>query len=227
MSDVVKAEGVVLYQLISNDYFPIGCAEEVIFRYKNEIVYKTSINSAGVREKIVRISDCSGSVNGLIKTTNVDSVVSIFWYLSQGVNRATGTFKFEYTDEAGDIRTIIMDAVVESVELRGSASDFGEFDLNFEGTGGFEMDIVSPPTEQSASQTDSATYTISGGNNYIEHVDLVGVTILEVCHEGIQFDKTVGSPTGRQFKYTSASGRIEFEAAICIDGQKVFVIWLY
>lgn len=227
MSDLVFGKDVVVYQLISSVYYPIGCATDCAFRYKNEIIYKTSVNSPGVREKAVRISDCNGSVNGLVKTTNVDSVVSIFWYLSQGVNRAVGTFKFEFTDQLSTVRTIVMDAVVESIELRGSADPgFAEFDLNFEGTSPIEVDVVSPPSE-SGSQIDSNTFTISGGNNYIQDASLVGVTIIEVDHEGTQFDETSGSPTGRQFKYTSALGRIEFEAAICDNGQKVFVIWLY
>lgn len=228
MSDLVLGKDVIVYQLISEVYYPIGCATECSFRYKNEIIYKTSVNSPGVREKAVRISDCNGTISGLVKTTNVDSVVSIFWYLSQGVNRAVGTFKFVFTDQSGTERTIVMDALVESIELRGSADPgFSEFDLNIEGTSPVETDAVSPPEDESGSQIDSDTFTISGGNNYIQDASLVGVTIIEVDHEGTQFDQTAGSPSGRQFKYTSASGRIEFEAAICVDGQKVFVIWLY
>ena len=229
MSDLVLGRDVIVYQLISSVYYPIGCATECSFRYKNEIIYKTSINSGGVREKTVRISDCNGSISGLTKTTNLDNVVSIFWYLSQGVNRAVGTFKFEFTDQSSTTRTIIMDALVESIELRGSAEPgFSEFDLNIEGTSPVEVDEVEAPA--SASQVTSETYTIGGGNYYIEHEDLEGVTTLEVDHEGIQFDKTTGTPGNRQFKYTSSiggKGRIEFDPAICIDGQKVFVIWLY
>ena len=231
MSDLVLGEDVIVYQLISGTYYPIGCATECSFRYKNELIYKTSVNSPGVREKVVRISDCNGSVSGLVKTTNVDSVVSIFWYLSQGVNRAVGTFKFEFTNQSGALRTIIMDAVVESIELRGSADPgFSEFDLNFEGTSPIEMDIVSPPAIESGSQINSETYTISGGNYYIEHADLLNVTIIEVDHEGIQFNETAGTPGNREFKYTPSiggKGRIEFDPAICINGQKAFVIWLY
>lgn len=231
MSDLVLGSNVVVEQLIDEVYYPIGCATECSFRYKNELIFKTSINSAGVREKVVRISDCNGSVSGLTKTTNVDSVVSIFWYLSNGVNRAVGTFRYTFTDQEGNDRQIVMDAIVEAIEIRGSADPgFSEFDLDFEGTGGPGTDTISPPVPESGSQIDSRTFEISGGNNYIEHADLENVTIIETDHEGIQFDKTSGSPTGRQFKYTASiggKGRIEFEAAICINGQKVFVIWLY
>lgn len=41
--------------------------------------------------------------------------------------------------------------------------------------------------------------------------------ILCVKREGIQYDEVTGTPVGRQFKYTSGAGTIDFDANI-FDG---------
>lgn len=229
MSDIVLGRDVVIMELIGSTYYEIGCATNCAFRFKNEIIYKTTISSGGFREKRVRLSDISGSVNGLVKTGNADNVQSVFRYLDLGITRVERAYKFLFTDEDGGEKTITMNAVIESIETRGPVDGFAEFDINLEGTGGLEMDEVAPPTE-STSNVDSDTWTISGGLNYIEDVRLENVDIIEVTLEGVQHDKTTGTPVGREYKYTASiggKGRIEFDSNIVINGQKVFAIWLY
>lgn len=229
MSDIVHGEDIVVMQKIDEVFYEIGCATNCQFEFTNEIIAKTSRNSAGFREKKVRISDCKGSVSGLIKSSNANDVLSIFWFLGQGMTRVEATYKFLFTDEDGNDRSITMNAVIESIPLRGPVESFGEFDLNIEGTGGYELDSLDPPGS-SSDNVDSDSWEISGGLTYIEDVRLENVTIIEVDLEGRQFEKVTGSPVGRQFKYTASiggKGRIEFENGLPIDGNEVFVIWLY
>lgn len=218
MSDIVHGRDIVVLQLIDDNWFEIGCATDCSFRFINEIIFKTSRNSAGAREKKVRISDCNGTVNGLIKTSNDNDVLSIFWFLSQGINRIEGTFKFLFTDEDGGDRSITMRAIVESIELRGPVDAFGGFDLNLEGTGGYEMDSLDVPGS-STDNVDSDTFTIAGG--LIQDNRLIGATIIGVWREGTDL-----SSMGISYSHNSVTGEITPDAATTIDGQKLFVIWL-
>lgn len=228
MSDIVHGEDVIVEKLIDGVYYEIGCGTNCSFRFKNEIIYKTTINSGGFREKRVRISDVSGSVTGLIKTGQADNVLSILGFLPPAVSREEGTYKFTFTDQDGVDKTITMTAVIDTIDLRGPVESFADFDLNIEGTGAIDFDEVGPPSASDIA-LDSDTWTIGGGNNYIEDARLENVTPILVTHEGTQFDKTLGSPGNREYKYTASiggKGRIEVDANIVMDGQKIFVVWI-
>lgn len=218
MSDIVHGEDVSVLQLIDGNWLEIGCATDCTFEFINELINKTSRNSPGFREKKVRISDIRGSVNGVIKTTNDGDVLSIFWFLSQGVNRIEGTFKFLFTDEDGNDTELTLTAIVESIQLRGPVEGHAEFDLNLEGTGGHEMDSLDVPGS-SADNVDSDTFTIAGG--LIQDNRLIGATIIGVWREGTEL-----TSMGVTYVHNSVTGEITPDAATTIDGQKLFVIWL-
>lgn len=218
MSDIVHGKDVVVLQLINSDWFEIGCATDCSFSFVNEIINKTSINSAGFREKKVRISDVKGSVSGIIKTSNNNDVLSIFWFLSQGVNRIEGTFKFLFTDEDGGDKSLTMTAIVQAIDLRGPVDSHAEFDLNLEGTGGYEIDSLDAPGT-STDNVDSDSFTISGG--LIQDNRLIGATIIGVWREGTEL-----TSMSLTYSHNTVTGQITPDASTTIDGQKLFVIWL-
>lgn len=228
MSDLVLGEDVIVEKLIDGVYYEMGCATNCSFRFKNELIYKTSINSGGFREKVVRISDVSGSVTGLIKTGQADNKLSIIGFLPPAVSREEGTYKFTFTDEDGGEKTITMVALIETIEMRGPVEGFADFDLNLEGTSSVDFDEVGPPSVSDLT-VDSDTWTISGGQNYIEDVALENKTPILVTLEGLQHDKVSITPVNREYKYTASiggKGRVEFDVNIVMDGQKVFVVWI-
>lgn len=229
MSDLIFGSGVVLRQMISGTYYEIGCAETIEFEFENEIIFKTDVNAGAFRKKRKRISDCRGRISGITKSGNSDNVLSVFYELEDGVAGTVSTYQFLFTDQSGTQRAVTMDAVVSRVRIGGNATDFSDFDVEIEGTGGFQMDEIDVPGG-SASQVDSDTWTISGGLNYIEDTRLLNATIIEVCLEGTEYEETSGTPSGREYKFTAnvaGKGRVEFDTNVVINGQKVFVIWVY
>lgn len=63
---------------------------------------------------------------------------------------------------------------------------------------------------------------ISGteGNTYIEDAEIANVTILAVAKQGSILNEVTGTPTGREFKYTS-TGRIDLGEALVREPVRV------
>jgi hypothetical protein len=80
---------------------------------------------------------------------------------------------------------------------------------------------------------DERYYTGTPGLSYINEPELAFVTILTVSRQGSVYKEVTGTPTGREFKYTS-TGRIDFGTAMewvvtdlgsseTLTGEKVYV----
>lgn len=229
--DFVQGKNVVLFQKIgTTTYQPIGCAESVSFEFENEIIGKTDVNAGGFRKKRVRMSDCRASLSGVVKISNEHSILSVFYVLQNGISRSEIEYKIVFTAENKSDYTVTFSAVVSRISTTSSTTDMSSFDIELEGTGGIEQDPVSSPSD-SAGEVTSDTWTITGGVQYIEDVRLLNKDIIEVCLEGTQHEQATGTPVYREFKYTPSiggKGRIEFDPNLGnMDGNKVFVIWLY
>lgn len=231
--DIVKGSDVILKAKLSGVYYPIGCAISCSFAFKNELVGKTDVNAGLYKKYRVRSSDCTASINGVIKLRQADNVLSPFYFLQSGIRRAEVDYRFEFTAQDGGTKQLDMKAVVESLDLSGDVNDFAPFDLKLQGTGDITLsDIIAAPATIDAKNvysdwwitTPSQTY-ISGASS-VNSYSLVGKTIIEVDREGTSYDLVTGTPTGRQCKWNSGNSHLEFDSTLPFaSGETVFVIF--
>lgn len=228
MSNVVFGRDMVFEAKIDDVYTPFGCAASGSFDFKNELIAKTDVNAGLFRKKRVRISDCSLSVQGLTTLEN-NSTGSVMYFLQEGVRRTEQDLRITFTDEANLQKQIQGMFLLESCQLSGEVSGFSEFDMEFQGTGGF---TISDVEDESGGIIGDAQWdwwaaveggnTISGAGNYGR--SFAGDEILLVDREGVQYDEVTSSPSGRQ--YSSDGTTISFDAALPFNsGERVFVLW--
>lgn len=226
-----KDVSVLVYVESLMQYLVVGCATSITYTYKNEIIAKTDVNAGLFRKKRVRISDFSGSIQGLVALYNTSDKVNAFYFLQEAIRRTEQTLKFLFTDSSGVIREIIGNFLVESEQLSGGAEgDFAEFDLELEGTGNLSVSEVESPPEASCFESFSDYWDTTPGANSISGAghagrSFAGQDVLEVVRETAPPLKyTAGTPGDGEYSFdgttiTTWSGN-PYSA-----GEAIFVLW--
>lgn len=228
MSDVVFGRDMIFEASIDDVYTPVGCAVGGSFTFKNELIGKTDVNAGLFRKRRVRISDCSLSVQGVTTLEN-NSTASVLYFLQEGVRRTEQDLRITFTDEAGVQKQIQGMFLLESTQMTGDVSGFSEFDMEFQGTGGFtqsdltdESGEILGDVEWDWWDTVEGGNTITGPGNYGR--SFAGEEVMLVDREGMQYDEVAGTPSGRQ--YSKDSTTITFDSSLPFNpGERVYVFW--
>jgi hypothetical protein len=229
MPDVVFGRNVSVEALINGDYIVIGCAVSSSFQFENELIGKTDINAGLNRKKRVRLSDVSGSVNGIVTLENTATRLTVFYFLQEAVRRAEQMMRFVFVDESGLTKYVSGLFLIQSTSITSDTSGFSEFDLSLEGTGPITISEVNPIPDpfcpelfSDTWETTPAATSISGPG--IGGLSFEGQDILIVYREGTQFDFTAGSPGNREFAYNGID--ISFDANNPFNvGERISVVW--
>jgi hypothetical protein len=229
MSSVVFGRDMVFEAKIDDVYTPVGCAVSGSFQFTNELIAKTDVNAGLFRKRRVRISDCSLSVQGLTTLEN-NATASVMYFLLEAVRRTDQDLRITFTDEDGLQKQIQGLFLMESAQLNGEVAGFSEFDMEFQGNGGFTIsDMVDESGEGLPGEVNwdwwegvEGENTISGPGNYGRSFS--GDDILLVDREGVQYDEVAIGPVGRQY---STNGTIlSFDPDLPFNpGERVFVLW--
>ncbi len=231
MSTEVFGTGVSVRANVSGEYITIGCASSVSFNFVNELIGKTDVNAGLFRKRRVRISDCSGSIDGVILTGSIATKLSIFHFLQEAIRRSEIDMQFVFEDVSGGVKIIEGLFLIESNDLSSDVSAFAEFTLNLQGTGGISLSDVDPVPELTCESIFSDWWETTEGLSGISglgHAGLsfAGKNVIEIGREGLEHDiVTSGVPGNRQAKYTGGN-------TITIDptnpfnaGETMYVIW--
>jgi len=230
MSDVVQGKNVRVQKDVSGVFHDIGCGIDCQFSVTNTFL-GTTIRTDGSGPFIKRrkqLTDCTGSVSGVTKTTNSGGL-SVFHFLEEAVMGSAGNYRFIFEDDNGDEIVITMSAFVEATNISGNMGDMSRFDLNVLGNGGFAMSELAAPDSPIADEPFSDTWILAEGETSISgpssvHAySLVGKEIIDVAVEGLGYDPTTGTPGNRQYVFDSGAGTITFEYEAPSGGQRVFV----
>lgn len=212
-------------------YLTVGCATSITYTYKNEIIAKTDVNAGLFRKKRVRISDFSGSVQGLVALYNTSTKVNAFYFLQEAIRRTEQKLKFLFTDSSGVIREIIGNFLVESEQLSGGAEgDFSEFDLALEGTGNLTVSEVESPPDAECFEAFSDWWDLTPGASTFSGTGFAGRSfagqeIIEVVREAAPPLKQVsGTPTDGEFSFNGTTITTWTGNPYSL-GERVFVIW--
>jgi hypothetical protein len=215
----------------SGGYVVIGCTTSHVFRFTNELIGKTTVDSGLFRKRRVRISDMAASVQGLVITENTADRLTIFHFLQEGIRRGEIDLRFIYTDEIGNVQRITGTFLVESIELPSDFTGWAEFDMQLVGSGQPSLETVEDPGEAVCPdlffdwwETTPGDSGISGPGTYGR--DFAGMNVLEVDREGIEHDIIdSGSPGNREARYTGGAV-ISFDPTNPFNaGERVYVLW--
>jgi len=231
MSNEVYGSGVSVRANTGSGFVTIGCAFSCNFQFENELIGKTDVNAGLSRKKRVRISDCRGSVQGVLTTGNTATRLSNFYFLQEAIRRSEIEMQFVYEDVSGGIVVVAGLFLVRTDDISSEVNAFAEFDLQLEGTGGITITEVDPNPPVECQTIYSDWWVTSEGESGISGVghfgrSFAGHTVIEVDREGTEHDIVdTGTPLNRQAKYTGGS-TITFDPAIPFnDGEIIFVIW--
>lgn len=228
----VFGSGVSVRAMVDGEYITVGCASGCSFSFENELIGKTDVNAGLFRKKRVRISDCRGSVEGVIITASSATRLTIFQFLTEGVRRSEIDMQFIFEDLSGGVKVIAGTFLVQSVDLSAEFSAFAEFSLNLEGTGEITISDVAPPPDVVCEQIFSDWWTTTPGESGVSGTGHAGLSfaghdIIEVDREGLQHDIiATGTPGNRQALYAGGS-TVTFDPANPFNsGETIFITWV-
>jgi len=233
MSKEVLGTGVIFKVKVSGGYIEAGCATAVAFNFQNELIGKTDVNaSGGFRKRRIRMSDCSGSVSGIILTESSPLRLSIFHFLQEAVRRSELDCQFIFQDIDGGVKIIQGFFLVESTDLNGAQTGFGEFDLQLQGSGGISVSSVDDPGDIVCESVYSDWWTATTGQTGIsgpgsEGRDFAGHRVVLISRSGTGHDIVdSGVPGNRQARY-SGGASVTFDPANPFnDGETIYVEWV-
>jgi hypothetical protein len=232
MSDSVHGKDVTVLKSVDGVYYAIGCATSCTFERTNELIGKTSVNDGLFRKVRPRISSCRGSVQGVTKLNNLNQRLSVFHFLEAG-SLDIGDYKFVFADEAGNERVITMFAYVSTVSVTSSVTDFSEFDLSIEGSGGYEIDPLDPPVPAVENLYSDwwtptpDTISLTGASSVHGYTMGQIDELIEIDRSGVPHDIIYsGTPSGRQVKWNPATPGVEVDPLIpFVSGDTVFIVF--
>lgn len=234
MSNEVFGTGVsVRARTTSGDpYVTIGCASSCSFNFVNEIIGKTDVNAGLARKKRVRISDCNGSVEGIITTESTADRLTIFHFMQEAIRRSELDMQFIFEDVNGGVKVIQGLFLVSTIGLSADINSWSDFGLDLEGTGGISVTAIDPPPDVSCETVFSDWWETTPGLSGISGTGHAGLSfaghdVIEVDREGLEHEiVTTGTPGNRQAKYTGGDSITFDPTNVFNPGETIFVIWV-
>lgn len=226
-----KDVSVLVYVPSVDQYLAVGCGTAISYTYQNEIILKTDVNAGLFRKKRVRISDFSGSIQGLVALYSTTDKVTAFYFLQEAIRRTEQTMKFLFTDSSGVLRSITGKFLVESEQLSGGAEgDFAEFDLELQGTGDLTLSDVESPPAAECFESFSDYWDLTPGASTFSGPgtggkSFAGQEIIEVVRGiGAPLAETSGTPGDREYSYDGTT-ITTWVGNPYSAGERAFVIW--
>lgn len=230
MSNIVQAKNAILFGWLGAAWYPIGCETNFNYHYENELITKTDRNAGSFRKYRVRISQNTGSVEGVVTTTNIAESLTIFYYLQEAIRRTEQQFKFSWTDNDGLLKEITGLFVIKDIDIPNQQGGFSMFTMELQGTGGLTIDPVTDPDDGSDEGIDSSSWdttpdatTLSGLS--VEGKTFVGKKILLVSRTGAPHSLVTGTPGNLEAQVSDPAGaNITFLNPFNVD-ETVFIVW--
>ena len=232
--DTLQGKKVVLYAKSAaiDEYKPFGCSQSVTLRAETEMLDTTTVGSGFWKSIKPRISGWSISLAGV--TLLRDLATSRFFALDLITEqvRLNGLFlKIIFTDEGAFTRNFTGFAYIPLSEIVSTAGQLSKFSCEFIGSKDFILDDpssgVGPGIEPFSDYwTTTPTGTSISGTSFVHSYSLIGKQVLEVDREGTEWDLTLSAPVGRQARFNSGTGVVDFDPTLPFNpGETIFVLF--
>lgn len=226
MSNTILGKNFLLTIKHEDVYKPIACGRTMTFNTELEMIECTGPNDGTARKYKPRFSNSTASFEGITTTTNLDGKISPVYLYEETQRRALHDMKVIFTDENGDLTVIQFYTYAKRNDFVGATGGTRvSSTLEFQVTGLPAISTIESP-ESTDCTVLSDKYTTTEGQSYVTIAAHIGKTIIEVWREGTQYDIVTGTPGNRQVKFTSASGRYDFDTnSPFFENETVFVVW--
>lgn len=230
MAYTVQGKNCILYGLRDGDYFPFACGQELTLSEDTEMIPTTTVNSGKFRTFLPRFSDWKLSLTGVFFLRKDSDYVAL--ELFTDTIRSNGLdIKAVYTDDEGAFQVITGSVLFPSKSITATVGQLTKWASSMQGNGPYTIDELdtSGATFNSNTEVKTLEYTSpSGGETSKIFTDLVNKTldkILYVGRDGVGQDIIdTGTPNGKQVKFISATGTIEFPFALG-EGEWVQILY--
>lgn len=217
----IQGSNVHVFKYIDTSPFEIVCATDLSIEFTQELIGATTPDSGKYFEKRPRMRSAKMVISGITTSTN-DGNLSVFHFLDEDTFESTHDLEIVFTDDDGNTRSIRGEWLIESIPISANVSEPSEYTINLQSTGGYTVSELTDPVVSGVNIT-SDSYVVSGGKVQDNRwIGLVAGNIIEVCREGSE-QLSIGLP----FSFNGATGEITPDAGTTIEGQRVFVIWIY
>jgi hypothetical protein len=228
ISNAVQGKNALMQVWVTDQYYNIACQVDFTLEYSNENILKTDVNAGSFRKRRTRISDLSGTVQGVTTTSN-DTNISIFYFLQEAIRRNIQQIRFLWRSNDNAVKTIDANMLIETIDISDAMGDASKFDMKLVGgSGGLVLDPVDPPDETSDSGLAGDYWTTTEGATSITGPGVNGKSfavkdILIVSRSGSDYIP-VSLFTGVGLEYIYDGTTISFQNPFGPD-ETVTAVW--
>lgn len=224
----VQGKNVVLTAYNIDGYKGFYCAQSIEFTTETEQLPATNVNEGGWKGNKPGKTNWEINLSGVLFVRDTSDKNWTFADLTTESARKNGLdLKLVFTNENGNYEQFTGHANPQTTTGSGTVGELAKFNVKFIGDGSYGRNTIIPPST-SADDVKRYEFIASGGETFFSYSDLIGRTILDVQRESTPVTQVVtsGTPTAKQVKYTSASGRLDFNTDNPLaPGEIVVVIY--
>lgn len=214
-------------------YKPFACSKGVRVAVNSPNAPTTTADSAFWETfKPTGLSNWSVSLSGIMFLRYPSTPKYVIFDLVTEQVRLNGlNIKVVYTDQSGFPLYFTGFVYITTSDFGGEAGTLANWSTEMQGSGPLDLTgtlitgtIPGEPFSDWWNTTPGAT-AVSGASA-VHAYSLVGKTILEVKREGLEYDIVTGTPVGRQVKFTSGTGTLDFDTSLPFyPNETVFAIF--
>jgi hypothetical protein len=224
MSDIVKADGIVIYHKLGSSYYPIACGTSGTINITTDKLELSPYTSGKWRAYEYGRITGTISTSGLIKINAGATSYSPIDLLDYQLAFQKVLTKYVITDPNGNSRTYEVNCLVDDFTIDTEAGGTATYSMTMTMTS--DPAFIQTAPDPGGADVDVWEYNATGGETTISNAGLINDEILDVRRNGIGLEViNAGSPTGSQVKYTSGSGSFEFGMALAAD-EWIVVIYV-
>lgn len=225
MAYVVQGKNVILRALKSGDYRVFACAQSVRLVVETGLV-ETSTTTTGPFKTFspIGLSEWSVSLGAVLYLRDLSETKNFaLETITEQVRNNGYDITITFTDDGGYVNVFSGFVYVPLTEIFKETGSLAKYNVEFKGSGAFEIDVT-PPSPVTPGRM-RYVYTATGGETFFSDATLIARTIEWVDRSDSALKiVTTGSATSRETLYTSASGRFDFDPAFTA-GEIVIILY--
>lgn len=224
MSDIVKADGIVIYHKLGGAFYPLACGKSATINITADKIELAPYSSGKWRSYEYGRVTGTISTSGLIKINAGASAYGPLELLDFQLSFLKVLTKYVISDTNGNSKTYEVNCLVDDFTIETEAGGTATYSMT--------MTMTSDPTfiqtapDPGGIDVEAWEYNATGGETTISNASIINDEVLDVRRNGIGLEIiSVGTPTGNQVKYISSTGSFEFGMALGVD-EWILVIYI-
>lgn len=221
----VQGKNAILKAFNVDGYYVFYCAQTVELNIEVEQLPATNINGGGYKGNKPGKTSWEINLSGVMfvrDTSDLNWTAADLW--TEQARKNGLDLQLLFTNDNGNYEQFTGHGNPATTNAYGTAGELSKFSVRFVGDGLFQRNAVIPPS--TTSDVKRYEFTGSGGETFFTYSDLIGRTIDAVIRENNPALGmiTSGTPSEKQFKYISSSGKIEFAATNPIGSGEIIIV---